>query len=54
LWIPLIPGWAEGCVGDVFAKVEFKCPLAAASGSCELERDVKREMVVKAGLTVKP
>jgi len=54
LWLPLIPGGAEGCVGDVFARVEFKCLLAAAIGRCEPEGDGKREVVVKAGLTAKP
>ena len=39
---------------DVFAKVGFKCLLAATIGRCELERDGKREVVVKAGLTAKP
>jgi len=44
LWLSLIPGGAEGYVGDGFGKVEFKCLLAAAIGRCELERDGKREV----------
>jgi hypothetical protein len=34
--------------------VEFKYLLAAVIGRRELQRDGKREVVVKAGLTAKP
>ena len=44
----------RGCIGNVFAKVEFKFLLAAVIGSFEFKQDEKREVVVKAGLAVKP
>jgi len=39
---------------DVFAKGEFKCPLAATISRCELEQDGKREVVIMAGFTAEP
>jgi len=48
-----MPGGAERCIGDIFAKVEFRYLLAAAIDRCELEQDGKREVVVEAGLTAK-
>jgi len=53
LLLPLMPGGAERCIGDIFAKVEFWYLLAAAIDRCELEQDGKREVVVEAGLTAK-
>ncbi|KAG0133876.1 cytochrome P450 [Tuber indicum] len=44
----------RGCIGNVFAKVEFKCLLAAAIGKFEFEQDGKRELVVKGSITAKP
>jgi len=44
----------RGCIGNVFAKVEFKCLLAVTIGRFEFEQDGKRELVVKAGITAKP
>ncbi|RPA96817.1 cytochrome P450 [Choiromyces venosus 120613-1] len=44
----------RGCIGNVFAKVEFKCLLAATIGKFEFEQDGKREIVVKGGITAKP
>jgi len=46
-------GGGEGCIGNAIAKAEFKRPLEAAIGKCELEQDGRRE-VVNAGLAVKP
>ena len=51
--IPLIPLGVERSVGDIFAKVEFRCLLAGAIGRYELERDRKSKVVIKAWLTVK-
>jgi len=42
-----------GCIGNVFAKVEFKCLLVVAISRFEFEQ-VERELVVKAGITSKP
>jgi len=53
LLLPLMPGGAERCIGDIFAKVEFRYLLAAAIDRCELEQNGKREVVVEAGLTAK-
>jgi len=44
----------RGCIGNVFAKVEFKCLLAVTIGRFEFEQDGKRELVVKTGVTAKP
>ena len=53
LRLPLMPGGAERCVGDIFAMVEFKCLLMTPIGRCELERDEKRGVVDKARLAAK-
>ena len=47
--LSLILGGAEGRIGNVFAKVEFKCLLGAVIGRFEFEQDGKREAVVKGG-----
>ena len=39
----------RGCIRNIFAKVEFKCLLAAVIGRFEFERGRKSEVVVKAG-----
>jgi len=44
----------RGCIGNVFAKVEFKCLLAVTIGRFEFSQDGKREVVVKAGAGNKP
>ena len=44
----------RGCIGNVFAKVEFKCLLAVTIGRFAFEQDGKREVVVKAGAANKP
>ena len=44
----------RGCIGNVFAKVEFKCLLAVTIGRFEFSQDGKREVVIKAGVTSKP
>ena len=44
-----ILGGAEGRIGNVFAKVEFKCLLGAVIGRFEFEQDGKREAVVEWG-----
>jgi len=39
--------WGGGCIGNIFAEVEFKCLLAATIGGLEFEKDGKREAVVR-------
>ena len=52
----LLPFLAEsrGFIGNVFAKVGFRCLLAAMIGRFEFSQDGKREVVAKAGVTLKP
>ena len=45
---------AEGRIGNVFAKVDFKRPPGAATGRFEFEQDGKREAVVKGGSKPNP
>jgi len=45
---------SRGFIGNVFAKVEFKCLLAVTIGRFEFSQDGKREVVVKAGAGNKP
>jgi len=54
LWIFLIPGGLPGCIGNIFAKVEFEYLLVATIVGLEFEKDAKREAVVGGGLTEKP
>ena len=35
----------RGCIGNVFAKVEFRCLLAVMIGRFEFEQDGKGEVV---------
>ncbi|KAH0614630.1 uncharacterized protein H6S33_000266 [Morchella sextelata] len=45
----------RGCIGNVFAKLEFKCLLAAMIGKFAfVEAEEGREIVVKGGITAKP
>lgn len=41
------------CIGNIVAKVEFKCLLAATISRFEFESDGKRKEVVKEGLKAK-
>ena len=43
-----------GFIGNVFAKVKFRCLLAAMIGRFEFSQDGKREVAVKAKVTLKP
>ena len=43
----------RGCIRNVFTKVEFRCLLAVMIGKFEFPQGGKREVVVKAGGTVK-
>ena len=43
----LIPGGPPGCIGNTFAKVEFKCPLATTIGNLKFGKDGKMEALVE-------
>jgi len=45
---------SRGCIGDVFARMEFEYLLAATIRRFEFEQDGRRDVVVKAELTAKP
>ena len=51
---PSFPAKPREGIGNVFIKVEFKCPPTAAIGRSKFEQGGKREVVVNVGFPVKP
>ena len=45
---------SRGFIGNFFPKVEFRCLLAAMIGRFEFSQDGKREVIVIAGVILKP